>query len=128
MKLNNIYLEKVIIEALEEDIGFGDLTTDYLIPSTHRSSGKIIVKEDGVVAGVGVARSVFEAVNSKIEFKAMVRDGDQVRAGDVIIKITGPTAGILKGERTALNFMQRLSGIATKTCRLVTKVKDFRYG
>jgi nicotinate-nucleotide pyrophosphorylase (carboxylating) len=126
MYWNKEILKDTVKRALMEDIGMGDITTDNLISPEHKSVGFIVSKEDGVVAGLNVAKEVFNQVDNGIEFETFVKDGDEIKAGDKLAKLQGPTAGILKGERVALNFLQRLSGIATKTRKYVSTVKDLK--
>ncbi len=109
----------IIERALEEDIGSGDVTSQWTMPSEAFLSGRILTKEDGVVAGLEVARLVFQMVDERIDFAAMVTDGDPVSLGEVLATVQGPGPGILSAERTALNFLQRMSGIATLTRRYV---------
>lgn len=100
---------------LQEDIGSGDITTLTMIEPGHQSKGVIHAKEAGIVAGMPVAELVFETVDPTLTFTALVRDGDVVEKGTVLAEVEGSTHRILTGERLALNLLQRLSGIATKT-------------
>ena len=109
--------------ALEEDIGSGDVTTMSILAATVRLSGRILSKEEGVVAGLDVARSVFRAVDEETLFTLQVDDGDLVGNGTTLATVTGPGAAILSAERVALNFLQRMSGIATTTRRFVKAVE-----
>ena len=110
--------------ALREDIGIGDITTDSLIPEDQEATAEIIVEEECIVAGLPVAKTVFDEIDDRIEFVAECSDGDRIGAAEVIARINGPARGILTGERLALNFLQRLSGIATLTSLFVEKVLD----
>lgn len=111
---------KVTIErALAEDLGPGDITTDSLIPLDIRGLATIVAKVAGVIAGLDVALEVFRQANSAIETRTLMADGSEVAPGDVVAEVEGSVGGILKGERVALNFLQRLSGIATETSRYV---------
>ena len=101
--------------ALEEDLGRGDCTSNSSVPSTLEHEGFILAKEEGVVAGIEVAREVFNRVDPAVVFEANVADGDAVKVGDVVIRIQGNARSILGAERLALNFMQRMSGVATTT-------------
>jgi len=101
--------------ALAEDIGSGDVTGEATIPAGQTVSGRIIAKEDGVIAGIEIAAAVFTEVDDRIEFIPLLRDGDSVLKGDVIATFSGPGRSLLRAERLVLNFMQRLSGIATLT-------------
>ncbi|WP_068621753.1 carboxylating nicotinate-nucleotide diphosphorylase [Paenibacillus tuaregi] len=100
---------------LKEDVGSGDVTTSVTIPFGHESKGIIHAKTDGVIAGIPVAQLVFEVVDPTLVFTARVQDGEAVAKGTVLIEVEGSTHSILTGERLALNLLQRLSGIATRT-------------
>jgi nicotinate-nucleotide pyrophosphorylase (carboxylating) len=100
---------------LAEDIGSGDITTETTIPRDSRSKAVIHVKESGIIAGLPIAKLVFEVVDSSLVFDSKVQDGEQVNKGTIIATVEGSTHSLLIGERLALNLMQRLSGIATKT-------------
>ena len=115
---------KAIVErALEEDLGPGDITTDSLIPPDIRGLGLMVAKAEGVIAGVDVALEVFRQTDPAVETRALVADGSEVSPGDVVAEVEGGIAGILKGERVALNFVQRLSGIASATAAYVKAVQ-----
>ena len=111
-----------IQNALAEDIGPGDLTSTFLVPADHQSEARIFAKEDAVVAGIEAAGAVYHQVDPKIAITARRKDGDPVHPGDTVLEITGPTRSILTGERVALNFIQRLSGVATITRKFVDAV------
>ena len=111
-----------IRRALAEDLGTGDITSECFIPADHRSSARIIAKEHGVLAGTDAAREVFRQVDPAIEVGVLKSDGDAIKPGDVILTAAGPTRALLSAERTALNFLQRLSGSATLTRRFVDAV------
>lgn len=102
---------------LLEDMPYGDATSDPLFEDSHRSQGSFLAKEDGTVAGLPLAARVFLALSPEVRMEFLVPDGAQVTKGTVIARIEGPTRALLKGERLALNLMQRLSGIATMTRR-----------
>jgi nicotinate-nucleotide pyrophosphorylase (carboxylating) len=106
-------IDRLIDLALEEDIGPGDVTTNHLVAADTRADGAIVAKEPLVVAGLEVARRVFQRLDPEIHFAPSVTDGDSVAAGTVVLSVKGRLAALLTGERTALNFLQRLSGIAT---------------
>ncbi|MBG9795541.1 nicotinate-nucleotide pyrophosphorylase [Paenibacillus dendritiformis] len=108
---------------LQEDIGTGDVTTAYTIPAGHQSRGIIHAKEDGMITGLPVAEAVFEVVDSSLRFTARVEDGAVVARGTVLAEVEGSTHSILSGERLALNLLQRLSGIATKTNKFVQAIE-----
>ncbi len=118
--------EPLIRLALREDIGSGDVTTEATIPSGARGRGEIIAKARGIVCGLPVAAAAFRAVNEEISLIPRVRDGEPVQPGDVVAEVEGPLRGILAAERTALNFLSRLSGIATLTARFVEAVAPYR--
>lgn len=125
--------DNIIKTALREDLPEGDITSESVIPPSAVSEAVLLAKEAGVVAGLPVARRVFEIVDDRIAFQEKVEDGQLVGKGDVLAELRGPTIGLLGGERTALNFLQRLSGIATATRRYVdavagtgTKILDTR--
>ncbi|MBA4601527.1 carboxylating nicotinate-nucleotide diphosphorylase [Thermoactinomyces mirandus] len=120
--MNWIKLREWIREVLNEDIGVGDLTTEALVPKNHKSSFLFIAKQKGVIAGLPVIQAVFQELDSGIEWEFFINEGDQVEKGTAIARITGSTQTILTGERVALNLLQRMSGIATATRRLVEKL------
>lgn len=113
-----------IAAALKEDIGQGDITTDFFVPATLHATGRIIARERAVVAGTGVAAEVFRQVDPSIDTQIFRRDGDEVVDGDAIIEVRGLARSILNAERVALNFLQRLCGIATLTRQFVETVKN----
>ena len=115
-------VDTVIQRALEEDIGPGDVTTDSIVPPGLRVTGQLIAKERGVVAGILVMKRVFELLDPGINFHVFVKDASSVRPGDIIAMVEGNGRALLKGERVALNFVQRMSGIATLTHRFVKAV------
>ncbi len=112
----------IVRRALDEDLPWGDITTEALVPAKAQSSGRFIFKDDGVVCGLAVVAAVFRELDPSLVFRARVQDGQQVVAGDVVAEVRGRTRPILTGERTALNLLQRMSGIATETARYVAAV------
>ncbi len=118
-----MFIDELIRRGLEEDIGTGDITTRYLDLEPQVSVAYIISKAEGVLAGVDVARLVFRMVDSELKTTLYSKDGDKVKPQEEIIRLEGRPASILQGERTALNFMQRLSGIATKTAEFVSLIE-----
>jgi nicotinate-nucleotide pyrophosphorylase (carboxylating) len=114
--------EDAIERALAEDIGDGDVTTELLIPADWSGTGLIVVKGEGILAGIGLAREVFLRADPELKVEILMEDGARVGPGDTAARLTGSIAGILKGERVALNFLQRMSGIATETGRYVESV------
>ena len=113
---------ETIARALAEDLGPGDITSDCFIPADHRSTARIIAKENAILAGTEVALEVFHQIDPSIEIVVHQNDGDAITPGNILITATGPTRALLSAERTALNFLQRLSGIATFTRRFVNAV------
>ena len=113
------HVEKLIDLALAEDIGSGDVTSEYFVPAGVQAKAMMLVKAEGVVAGLEIAQYVFSKVDASIKIKILKTDGSQVKKGDYVMEIMGPARSVLTGERVALNFMQRLSGIATKTAHFV---------
>ncbi len=124
MKLSNLQIDPIILQALKEDMPFGDVSTDSLFSGNEQSKGKLIAKQDGVLAGLNVFKRVFELLDEKVEFNVYFKDGDSIKNSDVILTISGATASILKGERIALNLLQRMCGIATKTNTLVKAINN----
>jgi nicotinate-nucleotide pyrophosphorylase (carboxylating) len=123
MSSNKLQIEEIIGRALAEDLGKGDVTTDALIPGDRRGTGFIVAKKAGILAGTGVARQVFLRVDPELKVEILLEDGAKVKSGSRVAKVSGSIAGILKAERVALNFLQRLSGIASETNRYVEAVK-----
>lgn len=121
--MNWFDLDQIIMTALKEDMPLGDVTTDNIVDPDSVSRARFTVKEDGVIAGLEVAERVFQLLDESTSFKMNFADGNQVKKGDVIAEVKGNTGVLLKGERTALNFIQRLSGIATKTRGFCDRVK-----
>ena len=117
-------INSTIERALVEDLGQGDITTESLIPPDIRGLATIVAKVPGVIAGLEVALEVFRQANAAVETRTLMADASEVVPGDVVAEVGGSIAGILKGERVALNFLQRLSGIATETSRYVKAVGD----
>lgn len=109
--------------ALQEDVGSGDLTTDNLIPAGERRNAYMVAKASGVIAGLEVAEMVFRHFDNQLEWKPKVADGESVSAGDIIVEFSATYRAILTGERTALNFLQRMSGIATISAQYAAAVE-----
>ena len=123
MKLQQFYIDDIIKTALTEDINYIDSTTDLLIPEDDISEAYFMAKDSGVLAGVEVAARVFKLLDENIEVKFLFKDGDRVQKGDVIAEFKGSTAAMLKAERTSLNLIQHMSGIATYTRKCVDLVE-----
>lgn len=117
-------VREFLIHALNEDLGHGDLTTEFIIPTHHVSEAVILAKEDFILSGLPFAKEVFNITDPAIRFKETLSDGNPVKEGVVIASLKGPTAGLLTGERLALNILQRLSGIATLTSRFAELIND----
>ena len=123
MKLLQCYIDNIITTALMEDINYIDAAADNLIPADHKSSAYYVAKDDGVICGIEIAKRVFELAGTGVEFKILLSDGTKVKKGDIIAEMEGSTLTLLKGERTALNILQHMSGIATATNKCVELVK-----
>jgi len=121
----NVLIDKIIEQALLEDIGTGDITTESIIPSNLKAKGIIKTSEEGVVAGLDIVFLVFKKLDSEINFQSKIKDGKKILPEEILAEITGSAQTILKGERVALNFLQRMSGIATITSKFCQEVKDF---
>ena len=119
----NDHSSTLIEMALAEDIGEGDVTSRYFIPEGRRACAFVAVRQDGVVSGVELAARVFNTVDPELEVEVLITDGSRVAAGALLIRVEGSARSILTAERTALNFLQRLSGVATLTARYVEQVK-----
>src|SRR6201996_7828035 len=115
-------VREAVQRALAEDIGRGDITTDALIDSGVRTSARLMAREQGIVAGLDLAEAAFRGVESDIVFERLIQDGQPVKAGDVIARISGSARALLSAERVALNFMTHMSGVASLTGRYVAAV------
>ena len=125
--LPRIMIEPLVRMALLEDLGrAGDLTTDAIVPSGHQATTLLVARQSGVIAGLDLARLSFELLDPAIAIRVERDDGAVVAPGDVIAAVAGPARAILTAERVALNFLSRLSGIATATASIVTAIKDTR--
>jgi nicotinate-nucleotide pyrophosphorylase (carboxylating) len=123
MPSNKLQIEEIIDRALVEDLGKGDVTTEALIPADRRGTGFIVAKKEGILAGINVAKEVFHRVDPELTVEILLEDGAGVKPGSKLANVSGSIASILKAERVALNFLQRLSGIASETNRYVEAVK-----
>ncbi len=123
MKLNQFYVDNLIKEAIAEDINYIDVSADYLIPENQRNDSYFVAKADGVLCGLDIAMRVFTLLDDTFTYTVYKNDGDEVKAGDLIVEFNGKTACLLKGERTALNIIQHMSGIATATNKAVKLVE-----
>lgn len=116
-------IDEIIIKALREDIGEGDHTSLSTIPANAIGKARLLVKEAGVLAGVDIARKVFFHTDDRISMEQFIEDGTKVNPGDIAFEVSGPSISLLTAERTALNFMQRMSGIATQTRLMVDAIE-----
>lgn len=131
--MNNKNIDKLIALAIAEDIGDGDHTSLACIPKNTTGKAQLLVKEDGILAGISIAEKVFNTIDDALKFTPLIKDGAAIKIGDVAFIVEGNSQSILKAERLVLNFMQRMSGIATKTSHFVsllnglpTKILDTR--
>ncbi|MGE5373133.1 MAG: carboxylating nicotinate-nucleotide diphosphorylase [Solirubrobacterales bacterium] len=123
--MNDFELNEIVSRALKEDIGYRDITTESLVPPEHQSIGVIYFKQDAVLAGLPVAERTFQLLDPTVVFESLREDGEPIREGDEVARVSGPTRSLLMGERVSLNFLQRMSGIATKTFDLVDRIRHF---
>ncbi|SCX82576.1 carboxylating nicotinate-nucleotide diphosphorylase [Alkaliphilus peptidifermentans] len=123
--INQIYVNEIIKRAIIEDLNFGDITTDTLINDEMTGKAIITAKENGVIAGLKVIEEVFKILDADLKLTHLKKDGDEIKAGEDFVIIEGRMINILKGERIALNFLQRMSGIATKAKVYNDLVKDY---
>lgn len=116
-------IDSIVVNALEEDIGSGDITTDAIFPSDATCEARIISKEEGVIAGISIAKRVFQKLDQNASYSQKVEDGNRIKPGQEILRIKATVRAVLTGERLALNLLQRMSGIATATSQYVDAVK-----
>ena len=128
LSLTDEQIDKIIDIALEEDTRQGDITSQALIPTDLTGKAWLLVKEKGVLAGINIAGRVFHRIDPSLKVEILLKDGQAVKAGDTAGIISGSVSGILKAERVALNFLQRLSGIASLTARFVAETKGTSAG
>lgn len=124
--INTIEIKNLISTALREDIGSKDVTTGFILPKPKTGKAVIISKQDCIVCGLGVAATVFKTWDKNIVFKSLVKEGSRVHSGKIIASIKGDIRSILTAERTALNFLSLLCGIATKTNEYVRKIRPYK--
>jgi len=120
--LSSESIDLLIESALAEDVGAGDVTTQAVIPTDMTCRGKIVCKQDGVIAGLSIAQRVFQRVDERIQFDPKTKDGEKVQADQIVARLFGPARGMMTAERVGLNFLQHLSGIATITAKYVKAV------
>ena len=123
MKLMQFQIDDIIKNALAEDINYIDVTTDYIVDEDSISTARYVAKDDGVLCGIDIALRVFKLLDDSVKTEVLIHDGEKVKKGDIIARITGSTRALLKGERTALNLVQHMYGIATATNKCVELVK-----
>ncbi len=119
-------IDMLLQAALDEDIGWGDVTTDNCVPADKTSDGRYIAKEDMVICGLDILVRVFALIDNSVNVSLKVQDGDVVKKGEIIAEISGKARSILKGERVSLNFIQHLTGIATQTRKYADAVQDYK--
>lgn len=120
------YVKKIIEKALSEDIGPGDVTSEATIPAGHTSTAEILAKQDLVLAGLDLSLEVFHFLDAAIQFTRFAQDGDRIKSGKVLARLSGSTRALLAGERVALNLLQHMSGIATLTSKYVDQLKGLK--
>jgi len=120
--MDNLYIDDIILSALKEDMPLGDITTENIMPKGARSKAVLVAKQDAVIAGLDVFERVFTLLSPDVNFKRNIEDGQRVKKGDIFLEFEGDTTALLRGERTALNFLQHLSGIATRTSEFAGKL------
>ncbi|HEU4963403.1 MAG TPA: carboxylating nicotinate-nucleotide diphosphorylase [Bacilli bacterium] len=125
MLLDERVVESAVRMALTEDIGIGDITTNSIVPPDKLGRGTLLMKEPGVIAGLDVAQATFHMVDPSLVVTLRCKDGEHKATGDVIMEVSGSARSILIAERVALNFLQRLSGIATRTAKFVDLVRYY---
>ena len=123
--LHDFIIEEHIKDALKEDIGFGDITTDFLYSDDDFITAQLNTRQDCLVCGLNVFKKVFKILSDKVEINEYFKDGDKIEKGQTIAVVKGPARAILTGERTALNYIQRMSGIATETRKYQDAIKPY---
>ncbi len=116
-------IDAIIDNALKEDIGDGDHSSLSCVPKDAKGQAKLLVKEEGVIAGIELAERIFKRYDANLELEVFLKDGDRVKPGDIAFVVTGPSISILSTERLVLNFMQRMSGVATQTRTIVDLIE-----
>lgn len=124
--LSRFYIEEHVREALKEDIGFGDITTENLAGENDYLEGFLNTRTEGVLCGVDVFKCVYEMLSKDIKIKFYFKDGDRIKKGDKLADISGPAKELLMGERLALNYIQRMSGIATETAKYQDAISPYK--
>ncbi len=124
--ITEMTIDEFIRNAIREDVGDGDYTSEACIPDDAIGRARMIIKEDGILAGTGIAESIFHHIDPNLQVKILVTDGTPVKVGDIVLTVSGPVRSILKGERLALNCTQRMSGIASLTNKVATKLEGLK--
>lgn len=119
-------IDEFIRNAINEDIGEGDYTSEACIPEDAVGRARMIIKEDGILSGTGITESIFHHIDPNLQVKTLIPDGSPVKVGDIVMTISGPVRGILRGERLALNTIQRMCGIATLTHKVVKELEGLK--
>lgn len=122
--LSNFYVEDHVKHALMEDIGFGDVTTESIVGEDKIFEASLVSRCEGVICGLEVFKTVFKILSDKVKVELLFKDGDTIKKGDVLATLTGPGKYLLLGERVSLNYIQRMSGIATETHKYQTAIGD----
>ena len=122
--IDRLQMDDIILSALKEDMPMGDITTENTISPSAKARAVLLAREDAVIAGLDVFERVFELLDADVTFKRNISEGGKVSKGDIFLEFEGSAAALLKGERTALNFLQHMSGIATKTAAFCSRVQD----
>ncbi|UOF91839.1 carboxylating nicotinate-nucleotide diphosphorylase [Fodinisporobacter ferrooxydans] len=125
MILEKRQITPIVQNALSEDVGYGDITTNSIVPKESTAKAVILTKEPGVIAGLEVAKTAFELIDPLLQMKTLVPEGEKLASGQVVMEIEGSARSILTAERVALNFLQRMSGIATKTLQFVEMIRYY---
>lgn len=123
MKLDNEMINEIITNAFKEDVGDGDHSTLSCVPENAVGTAKLLVKDSGIIAGIELAQIIFKHFDPTLEVEVLIQDGQEVKAGDIAFFVKGKSRSILTTERLVLNFMQRMSGIATQTNKIVKKIE-----
>lgn len=122
--LSNFYVEEHVKSALMEDIGFGDVTTESIVGEDEIFKASLVSRSEGIICGLNVFKTVFKILSDRVNVDLLFKDGDKIQKGDVLARIEGPGKYLLLGERVSLNYIQRMSGIATETHKYQTAIGD----
>lgn len=122
--LSNFYVEEHVKSALMEDIGFGDVTTESIVGEDEIFKASLVSRSEGIICGLNVFKTVFKILSDRVKVDLLFEDGDKIQKGDVLARIEGPGKYLLLGERVSLNYIQRMSGIATETHKYQTAIGD----